>query len=230
MRSLARSFSLSRASNASAVGRCSDRCTPLFLDRILRIEREVELEHVHARLAEEAQLPSGGVRLHQPLDVGLRDPALAGDPRYLERGGKTVGSRLIGQPFSSPGYFWSRPSATGPMPYNGAVSSGSNQGPINPALAQAVAGRVAALREADPGNALPVPVDLVTASGSGLDPHISPAAAEYQVGRVARARGLDPAPVRRLVEAATEGRTFGVLGEPRVNVLELNLALDAAAK
>jgi K+-transporting ATPase ATPase C chain len=148
----------------------------------------------------------------------------------VERGGKTVGSRLIGQPFSSPGYFWSRPSATGPMPYNGAVSSGSNQGPINPALAQAVAGRVAALREADPGNALPVPVDLVTASGSGLDPHISPAAAEYQVGRVARARGLDPAPVRRLVEAATEGRTFGVLGEPRVNVLELNLALDAAAK
>lgn len=152
-------------------------------------------------------------------------PAQSGGS-LVERDGKAVGSRLIGQAFSSPGYFWSRPSATGPMPYNGAVSSGSNQGPINPALEQAVRDRIEALRSADPGNSMPVPVDLVTASGSGLDPHISPAAAEYQVARVARARGLEPAAVRALVQAATEGRTFGVLGEPRVNVLELNLALD----
>jgi K+-transporting ATPase ATPase C chain len=116
------------------------------------------------------------------------------------------------------------------MPYNGAVSSGSNQGPTNPALEQAVRGRIEALRATDPGNSMPVPVDLVTASGSGLDPHISPAAAEYQVARVARARGLDPAAVRALVQAATEGRTFGVLGEPRVNVLELNLALDGVKR
>jgi potassium-transporting ATPase KdpC subunit len=144
----------------------------------------------------------------------------------LERDDKAVGSRLIGQPFSSPGYFWSRPSATGGMPNNAAVSGGSNQGPTNPALAEAVAARVAALRAADQGNDAPVPIDLVTASGSGLDPHISPAAAEYQVERVARARGLDAAAVRGIVERATEGRTFGVLGEPRVSVLEANLALD----
>jgi potassium-transporting ATPase KdpC subunit len=145
----------------------------------------------------------------------------------VESDGKSVGSRLIGQPFSSAKYFWGRPSATGPQPYNGAVSSGSNQGPINPNLEAAVRDRVAALRAADPGNDRPVPVDLVTASGSGLDPHISPAAAEYQVTRVARVRGLDEAKVRELVQDATEGRTFGLLGEPRVNVLELNLALDA---
>jgi len=141
--------------------------------------------------------------------------------------GKLVGSRLIGQPFSSPRYFWGRPSATGPMPNNGTVSSGSNQGPLNPALVTAVESRVAALRAADPGNAGPVPVDLVTASASGLDPHISIAAAEYQVSRVARERGLSQEKVRRMVSDATQGRTLGVLGEPRVNVLELNLALDA---
>jgi K+-transporting ATPase ATPase C chain len=145
----------------------------------------------------------------------------------IERDGKDVGSRLLGQPFSSAQYFWSRPSATGPMPNNGAVSSGSNQGPLSPVLADAVTQRIAALRAADPGNLEPVPVDLVTASGSGLDPHISIAGAEYQVSRVARARNLPPAEVAALVREHTEGRTFGVLGEPRVNVLELNLALDA---
>ena len=137
---------------------------------------------------------------------------------------------LIGQPFSDPKYFWSRPSATGPMPYNGATSSGSNQGPTNKALAEAVAERVKALREADPGNAKPVPADLVTASASGLDPHISPAAAEYQVARVARVRKLDEAKLRELVAANTEGRTFGLLGEPRVNVKSLNLALDGVPR
>jgi K+-transporting ATPase ATPase C chain len=145
----------------------------------------------------------------------------------VESNGHAVGSRLLGQPFSGPKYFWSRPSATGPQPYNGAVSSGSNQGPINPALESAVKDRIAALRAVDPTNTAPVPVDLVTASGSGLDPHISPAAAEYQVGRIARERHMTEAAVRALVQRATDGRTFGVLGEPRVNVLELNLALDA---
>lgn len=140
--------------------------------------------------------------------------------------GRVVGSELIGQPFTSPGYFWSRPSATAPYAYDGGASGGTNQGPLNPALAEAVKARVAALRAADPGNSAPVPVDLVTASGSGLDPHISPAAALYQVPRVARVRGLDPARVQALVAEATEGRTFGVLGEPRVNVLRLNRALD----
>jgi K+-transporting ATPase ATPase C chain len=145
----------------------------------------------------------------------------------IERDGKAVGSRLLGQPFSSPQYFWSRPSATGPMPYNGGVSSGSNQGPLSPALHEAVTERIAALREADPDNLGPVPVDLVTASASGLDPHTSVAAAEYQLARVARARNLPPAEVAALVREHTEGRVFGVLGEPRVNVLMLNLALDA---
>ncbi len=148
------------------------------------------------------------------------------DGSMIERDGRAVGSRLLGQPFSAPGYFWSRPSATGPMPYNGAVSSGSNQGPSNPSLAAAVTARIEALRAADPGNSRPVPVDLVTASASGLDPHISIAAAEYQIERVARARGLDPAAVAALVREHSEDRTLGVLGEPRVNVLELNLALD----
>ncbi|MFZ1910665.1 MAG: potassium-transporting ATPase subunit KdpC [Burkholderiales bacterium] len=134
---------------------------------------------------------------------------------------------LIGQSFSGPGYFWSRPSATSPMPYNGASSSGSNLGPTNKALADAVADRVKALRDADPGNEAPVPADLVTASGSGLDPHISPQAAQYQIARVARARHVSEDALRRLVAAHTEGRTLGFLGEPRVNVLELNLALDA---
>ena len=145
----------------------------------------------------------------------------------IERNGKAVGSELLGQPFSSPRYFWSRPSATATHAYNGAASSGSNQGPMNPALAEAVAGRIAALRAADPGNTAAVPVDLVTASGSGLDPHISPAAAEYQLARVARARRVSVERVRELVAEATGGRTFGIFGEPRVNVLELNLALDA---
>ncbi len=145
----------------------------------------------------------------------------------IESEGKAVGSRLLGQAFTSPRYFWGRPSATGPFPNNAAVSSGSNQGATNPNLHGAVKDRIAALRSADPGNTAAVPVDLVTASGSGLDPQISPAAAEFQVNRVARARGLDPVLVRRLVADATEGRTLGLLGEPRVNVLELNLALDA---
>lgn len=144
----------------------------------------------------------------------------------IRSGERAVGSSLLGQPFAAPKYFWSRPSATSPQPYNGAASSGSNQGPINPALETAVRDRVAALRAADPSNTAPVPVDLVTASASGLDPHISPAAAEYQVPRVARTRKMSEADVRKLVVAATDGRTFGILGEPRVNVLELNLALD----
>ena len=144
----------------------------------------------------------------------------------IVKDGKIVGSRLIGQPFDDPKYFWSRPSATSPFADNAGSSSGSNLSPTNPDLVKAVQGRVDALRAADPGNTAPVPVDLVTASGSGLDPHISPAAALYQVSRVARVRKVDPAAVRQLVERHTEGRSLGFLGEPRVNVLALNLALD----
>lgn len=150
----------------------------------------------------------------------------AANGSLIEQGGKTAGSELIGQPFDAPKYFWSRPSATSPQPYNGASSSGSNQGPRNPALLDAVRDRVKALRDADPGNTAPVPIDLLTASGSGLDPDISVAAAEYQLARVARARKLSKDKVRALVVASTSDRTFGVLGEPRVNVLRLNLALD----
>jgi potassium-transporting ATPase KdpC subunit len=148
----------------------------------------------------------------------------------IVRGDRTVGSALIGQPFSDPKYFWGRPSATTPVPYNAGSSAASNFGPSNPALVDSeIAPRIAQLRAADPSNAAPIPVDLVTSSGSGLDPAISPAAAAYQVSRVAEARRLAPEAVRRLVALATEGRQWGVLGEPRVNVLQLNLALDSAA-
>jgi len=148
----------------------------------------------------------------------------------IEHDGVMRGSELIGQQFDEPQYFWGRLSATGPMPYNAAASSGSNLGPTNSALVDAVQGRTAALAAADPENKVKIPVDLVTSSASGLDPHISPAAAEYQVPRVARARGLTVAEVRQVVAKHTEGRTFGVLGEPRVNVLMLNLELDASGK
>jgi potassium-transporting ATPase KdpC subunit len=151
----------------------------------------------------------------------------AANGSLISRDGKAVGSTLIGQPFSDSKYFWSRPSATGPQPYNGMASSGSNQGPTNPALVDAVKERIAALKAVDPDNTARVPQDLVTASASGLDPHISPAAADYQLRRVARVRGLEESKVRALVAAYTEPRQFGVLGEPRVNVLPLNRALDA---
>ena len=144
----------------------------------------------------------------------------------IERDGKPLGSELIGQPFADPKYFWGRPSATAPFADNSASSGASNLGPTNPALTDAVKQRIDALHAADPDNKAPVPVDLVTASGSGLDPHISPAAANYQLARVARARTMREADVAKLVAEATEGRQFGVLGEPRVNVLTLNLALD----
>ena len=164
------------------------------------------------------------------LVTGISQVTMSGKANgsLIVKDGKPVGSELIGQSFSDPKYFWGRPSATGPMPNNASASSGSNLGPTNPALMDAVKARVQALRDADPGNLQPVPVDLVTASGSGLDPHISPAAAEYQLARVARVRNLSPDAVRKLVAEHTEGRQFGILGEPRVNVLELNLALDAA--
>jgi K+-transporting ATPase ATPase C chain len=165
-----------------------------------------------------------------PLVVtGIGGAAFSGKAKgsLFERDGKVVGSSLIGQSFADPKHFWGRPSATGPYPYNASASSGSNQGPLNPALAEAVTGRIKPLHDADPNNTAPVPVDLVTASASGLDPHISPAAAEFQVDRVAKARNLDPQKVSALVAEYTEGRQLGFLGEPRVNVLGLNLALDA---
>jgi K+-transporting ATPase ATPase C chain len=144
----------------------------------------------------------------------------------VSHNGQAVGSRLIGQSFSDPGHFWSRPSATTPQPYNGIASGGSNFGPLNPALTDAIKARVAALHAADPDNTAPVPIDLVTASGSGLDPDISVAAAEYQAARIARARGLDVARVQALIATHSKGSVAGVLGEPRVNVLDLNLAID----
>jgi K+-transporting ATPase ATPase C chain len=145
----------------------------------------------------------------------------------VTRGTDVAGSALIGQPFNDPRYFWGRPSATAPFEYNAAASSGSNRGPLNPAQVDAVKARADALRTADPDNRTPIPVDLVTSSGSGLDPHISPAAARWQVSRVARARGLEPSAVQALVSRHTEPRQWGFLGEPRVNVLALNLDLDA---
>jgi len=152
-------------------------------------------------------------------------PAQAAGSLVL-RDGRAVGSRLIGQSFSGPRYFWGRPSATTPQPYNALASNGSNLGALNPALAEAIKPRIAALRDADPGNTAPVPVDLVTTSASGLDPEISLAAANYQVARIARVRGLEPQLLERLIAAHARGRLLGAIGEPRVNVLELNLALD----
>jgi K+-transporting ATPase ATPase C chain len=142
--------------------------------------------------------------------------------------GTTVGSKLIGQNFSDPKHFWGRPSATAPQPYNASASGGANQGPLNPALTDAIKARVEALRAADPGNTAPVPVDLVTASASGLDPDISPAAAHYQAARVARVRGVPVEQINALIEKNTQGALWGLLGESRVNVLALNLALDAS--
>ncbi len=154
----------------------------------------------------------------------------AANGSLVQQDNKVIASSLIGQPFDDPKYFWSRPSATSPQPYNGASSSGSNLGPRNPALSDAVKDRVKALRDADPGNTAPVPADLVTASASGLDPDISVAAARFQASRVAKARGVPAATVLALIDQHVTGRTFGVLGEPRVNVVQLNLDLDRPAK
>jgi potassium-transporting ATPase KdpC subunit len=154
----------------------------------------------------------------------------AANGSILTREGVPVGSALIGQQFTSPGYFWGRPSATGPYAYNGAVSSGSNLGPLNPALSEAVKARIEALRAADPGNTRPVPIDLVTASASGLDPDISLAAAQFQVSRVARLRDMPSALLDELIERLAQRPWFGIFGEPRVNVLQLNLALDDAKR
>jgi K+-transporting ATPase ATPase C chain len=153
--------------------------------------------------------------------------ARAAGGSLIVQGDRLVGSALLGQPFDDPNYFWPRPSATTPQPYNGTGSTGSNLGPTNPAQLDAVKTRLAALQQADPDNKLPVPVDLVTASGSGLDPHISPAGAQYQVTRVAHARHIDPATLRALIVAHTQSHQWGLFGEERVNVLQLNLALDA---
>jgi potassium-transporting ATPase KdpC subunit len=164
-----------------------------------------------------------------PLVVtGVAQVALGGlaNGSLIQKGGKTYGSKLIGQPFSDPKYFWGRLSATSPSPYNAAASSGSNYGPLNPALLEAVDGRIKALKAYDPDNSLPIPVDLVTYSGSGLDPDISQAAAIFQSHRVAKYRGLSDNQVREMIDRVTEGRQLGILGEPAVNVLKLNLALD----
>lgn len=151
----------------------------------------------------------------------------AANGSLIVNNGRIVGSRLIGQNFTQPRYFWGRPSATSPLPYNAAASGGSNLGPLNPALIEAAKGRITALKAADPGNTAPIPADLISASASGLDPHISPEAAAYQVARIARQRHMPEAEVQALVGQYTEGRQWGVFGEPRVNVLQLNLALDA---
>jgi len=166
--------------------------------------------------------------LYPALVTGIAQAAFAqqANGSLLERDGQVVGSSLIGQGFTAPAYFWGRPSATSPMPNNGGGSSGSNQGPLNPALQEAVKARVAALRALDPDNTAPVPVDLVTASGSGLDPEISLAAAQYQAARVARARGITQERMHSLLERHAQVRVFGLFGEPRVNVLALNMALD----
>jgi len=170
--------------------------------------------------------------LYPLLVTGIAQIAFptAANGSLIPSGHRSPGSSLIGQPFDDPKYFWGRPSATSPQPYNGAASSGSNQSARNPALADAVRDRIKALRDADPENKAPVPIDLVTASGSGLDPHISIAAAEYQLHRVAKARSMPEDQVRALVAENTLEPTFGVLGEPRVNVLGVNLALDRVAK
>jgi len=170
--------------------------------------------------------------LYPGVVTGIAQLAFPGAAKgsLIVKEGKPVGSELIGQNFTEPKYFWGRPSATSPQPYNAGSSSGSNLGPLNPALVDAVKGRVEALRAADPGNTRPVPIDLVTASASGLDPHISPAAADYQAERVAHSRQFDVKLVRQLIAQHTEGRELGVFGEPRVHVLKLNLALDAQAR
>jgi K+-transporting ATPase ATPase C chain len=169
--------------------------------------------------------------LYPLLVTGIAQAAMPGKANgsLVVAGGKAVGSQLIGQTFTDPKYLWSRPSATSPGPYDGTASSGSNLGPTNPALTDAVTARVAALHAADPGNVLPIPVDLVTASASGLDPHLSPAAALYQVPRIARVRHLPEDQVRALVDRYTDGPLLGIFGEPAVNVLEINLALDGLA-
>ncbi len=154
----------------------------------------------------------------------------AANGSLIFKDGKAVGSRLIGQNFTDPKYFWGRPSATSPQPYNASASGGSNLGPLNPALIDAVKGRIAALKAADPDNTGAIPADLVTASASGLDPHISPAAAKYQIERVARARQIDTAVVKAMVARFTEERQWSIFGDARVNVLELNLALDSTSK
>jgi len=154
----------------------------------------------------------------------------AANGSLVTQDGKVAASSLIGQPFDDPKYFWSRPSATSPQPYNGASSSGSNLGPRNPALSDAVKDRIKALRDADPGNTATVPADLVTASASGLDPDISIAAARFQAARVAKARGVPPETVGAIIDRNTTGRTFGLLGEPRINVVRLNLELDRSVK
>lgn len=181
--------------------------------------------------------PAASLLIALTLVVGVAYPlAITGVARLafpsqaagslLRDGNRVIGSRLIGQAFSDPKYFWGRPSATGPYPYNAIASSGSNLGPLNPALLDQVNANAKALRDADPGNTLPVPVELVSASASGLDPQISPAGARYQAGRVAHARGIPVTQVEALISAHEQDRLLGFIGEPRINVLELNLALD----